>query len=222
MKSQNYLITSDASDTAIDPLGHCSGVWWYNNAGRCFWLFKFLIFNPFLVFPTCSVLAVCKLLFSRSQNSICENLFLCVTGERSYVAPRTSSWINVKLTAAWDEFEVVNSWQLQKWWKSCNLLKYDVIVDYRKPLFRRGVTSLADTRLGDYLTGIVTNVTHFGAFVDVGVGYDGLVHVSDILAQLLPPGRQSLEVGDHVEVRVKSTDIERRRIGLTLVRLLIN
>jgi len=89
-------------------------------------------------------------------------------------------------------------------------------------LFRRGVTSLADTRVGDYLTGSVTNVTHFGAFVDVGVGRDGLVHISDISAQLLPPGRQSLEVGDHVEVRVKSKDVERQRIGLTLVRLLIS
>ena len=89
-------------------------------------------------------------------------------------------------------------------------------------MFRRGVTSLADTRVGDYLTGSVTNVTHFGAFVDVGVGLDGLVHISDMSARLLPPGRQSLEVGDHVEVCVKSKDIARQRLGLRLVRLLIN
>jgi len=98
----------------------------------------------------------------------------------------------------------------------------DVIIDYRKPLFRRGVTSLNDTRVGEYLTGSVTNVTHFGAFVDVGVGRDGLVHTNSISARLLPPSRQSLEIGDHVEVCVKSVDVVRHRLGLTLVRLLIN
>ena len=97
-----------------------------------------------------------------------------------------------------------------------------MVVDYRKPLFRRGVTSLSETRVGDYLTGSVTNVTHFGAFVDVGVGRDGLIHSSAISTQLLPPNRQSLEIGDHVEVRVKSIDDSRRRIELSLVRLLIN
>ena len=97
-----------------------------------------------------------------------------------------------------------------------------VVVDYRKPLFRRGITSLSDTRVGDCLTGSVTNVTHFGAFVDVGVGHDGLIHSSAISAYLLPPSRQTLEVGDHVEVRVKSVDVSRHRIGLCLVRLLIN
>ena len=98
----------------------------------------------------------------------------------------------------------------------------DVIVDYRKPLFRRGVTSLSDTRVGEHLTGSVTNVTHFGAFVDVGVSHDGLIHSSAISAQLLPPGRQSLEIGDHVEVCVRSVDVDRHRLGLSLVRLLIS
>jgi len=96
-----------------------------------------------------------------------------------------------------------------------------VIVDYRKPLFRRGITSLSDTQVGDCLTGSITNVTHFGAFADVGVGHDGLIHSSAISAHL-PPSRQSLEIGDHVEVRVNSIDVRRHRIGLTLVRLLIN
>jgi len=98
----------------------------------------------------------------------------------------------------------------------------DVVVDYRKPLFRHGITSLSNTRVGDYLTGSVTNVTHFGAFVDVGVGHDGLIHSSAISTQLLPPSRQSLEIGDHVEVRVTSIDVSRHRIGLSLVRLIIS
>jgi len=70
--------------------------------------------------------------------------------------------------------------------------------------------------------GRVTNVTHFGAFVDVGVGHNGLIHTSAIPPRLLPPWRQSLEVGDHVEVTVKSIDVTRHRIGLLLVRLLLN
>ena len=97
-----------------------------------------------------------------------------------------------------------------------------VVVDCRKPLFRRGVTSLSDTHLGDRLTGSVTNVTHFGAFVDVGLGHDGLVHSSAIARRLLPPGKHQLHVGDHVDVRVDSIDPARHRIGLALVRLILS
>ena len=84
------------------------------------------------------------------------------------------------------------------------------------------MTSLADTRVGERLTGSVTNVTHFGAFVDVGVGRDGLIHMNDNWTRVLPPTRQSLEVGDHVEVLVKSIDVGRERISLSLIRLLVN
>ena len=89
-------------------------------------------------------------------------------------------------------------------------------------MFRSGITSLADTHVGNLLTGTVTNVTHFGAFVDVGVGQDGLVHSQAISAHLLPAGRPTLVIGDHVEVRVRNVDFDRRRLGLSLVRLLIN
>jgi len=97
-----------------------------------------------------------------------------------------------------------------------------LFVDHQKPLFRCGVTSLSDTRVGEFLTGSVTNVTHFGAFVDVGVGRDGLVHSSAISARLLPLHRQSLEIGDRVQVCVKSVDISKNQLGLSLVRLLVN
>jgi len=97
-----------------------------------------------------------------------------------------------------------------------------VVVDYRKPLFRRGIMSFGDTSVGQQLTGSITNVTHFGAFVDVGVGHDGLIHTSDISARLLPPTRPSLQIGDHVMVSIKSVDVVRHRLGLSLVQLIIS
>lgn len=87
-------------------------------------------------------------------------------------------------------------------------------------MFRRGILSLGDTKVGQQLTGSVTNVTHFGAFVDVGVGHDALIHTSAISTQLLPATRQSLQIGDHVMVSVKSVDVSRHRLSVSLVRLI--
>jgi len=98
----------------------------------------------------------------------------------------------------------------------------DDVVDYRQPLFRSGILSLGDTRVGQQLTGCITNVTHFGAFVDVGVGHDALIHTSAIPSHLLPPTRPSLQIGDHVVVCVKSVDVGRHRLGVSLVRLIVN
>jgi uncharacterized protein len=80
--------------------------------------------------------------------------------------------------------------------------------------------SLEDVSVGTRLSGSVTNVTHFGAFVNVGVGRDGLIHVSAIRRNLLPPGRTCLELGDRVETRVVSVELDRKRIGLELVGMI--
>ena len=90
--------------------------------------------------------------------------------------------------------------------------------DFQKPLFKQGMTSVSDLKPGTMLTGRVTNVTHFGAFVDIGVGQNGLIHVSKMRPPLTPS--QNLGLGDHVEVCVVSVEAAKNRIGLQLKRLL--
>ena len=73
--------------------------------------------------------------------------------------------------------------------------------------------------MGTVLTGRVTNTTHFGAFVDIGVGKDALLHNSQVNRAELR-GKAGLELGDRVEVSVNSIERERGRIGLRLKKLL--
>lgn len=80
------------------------------------------------------------------------------------------------------------------------------------------MTSISDLKPGTLLTGRVTNVTHFGAFVDIGVGQNGLIHVSKMRPPLTPG--QNLGLGDHVEVCVLSVEAAKNRIGLQLKKLL--
>jgi len=78
---------------------------------------------------------------------------------------------------------------------------------------------MLDLKVGTQVTGKVTNVTHFGAFVDIGVGKDALLHVSGVQPGLLPLGRAGLALGDVVEAVVTMLEMRRERIGLRLVRL---
>ena len=66
------------------------------------------------------------------------------------------------------------------------------------------------------LEGVVTNVTAFGAFVDIGVHQDGLVHVSELADRFVKDPREVVKAGDVVKVRVKEVDVERKRIALTM------
>jgi uncharacterized protein len=66
------------------------------------------------------------------------------------------------------------------------------------------------------LEGVVTNVTAFGAFVDVGVHQDGLVHVSELADSFVKDPREGVKAGDVVNVRVKDVDPERKRIAITM------
>jgi protein Tex len=83
------------------------------------------------------------------------------------------------------------------------------------PAFREDVTTLADLKEGMVLEGVVTNVTDFGAFVDVGVHQDGLVHVSQLADRFVRTPSEVVEVGQKLQVRVLSVDLERRRISLS-------
>lgn len=91
-----------------------------------------------------------------------------------------------------------------------------IFVEFDKPLFRQKVLSLAEVRVGDVLTGQVRNVTHFGAFVDVGIGIDALLHVSQMKGVRIQLDRD-LMLGDKVKVSVGSIDMARKRVGVTFV-----
>jgi uncharacterized protein len=103
----------------------------------------------------------------------------------------------------------------------------DILVELDKPgrdprpafttaTFKEGVDKLGDLTPGMLLEGVVTNVAAFGAFVDVGVHQDGLVHVSAMSRNFVSDPRDVVKSGDVVRVKVLSVDIPRKRISLTL------
>ncbi len=82
--------------------------------------------------------------------------------------------------------------------------------------FAEGVEAIGDLRPGMQLEGTVTNVAAFGAFVDIGVHQDGLVHISQLADRFVKDPNEVLKVGDVVKVRVTEVDVARKRIGLTM------
>ena len=88
--------------------------------------------------------------------------------------------------------------------------------DMPKPMFKQGVMELKDLTEGMVLTGAVRNVADFGAFVDIGVHQDGLVHVSELSNKFIKNPMDYVKSGDVVEVRVLSVDLKRKRISLTM------
>lgn len=88
--------------------------------------------------------------------------------------------------------------------------------EFKAAEFREGVETLKDLEPGMILEGSVTNVTHFGAFVDIGVHQDGLVHISALSEKFVEDPRQVVKAGDIVKVKVMQVDLERARIGLSM------
>jgi uncharacterized protein len=91
--------------------------------------------------------------------------------------------------------------------------------DFSAPAFRADLNELADVREGMVLEGVVTNVTKFGAFVDVGVHQDGLVHVSELADRFVRDAADVARVGDRLRVKVLGVDLERRRLSLSVKAL---
>jgi protein Tex len=87
---------------------------------------------------------------------------------------------------------------------------------FEAPAFREDVTELKDLKEGMKLEGVVTNVVAFGAFVDIGVHQDGLVHVSQLANRFVRDPSEVVHVGQKVAVTVLSVDLERRRVGLSM------
>ena len=84
------------------------------------------------------------------------------------------------------------------------------------PTLRMDVMGMEDLKPGMELTGTVRNVVDFGAFVDIGVHQDGLVHISEITDRYIKHPSEVLKVGQVVTVRVKEVDLKKNRIGLTM------
>ena len=86
---------------------------------------------------------------------------------------------------------------------------------FEKPAFRDDVTTIDDVQEGMTLEGIVTNVAAFGAFVDIGVHQDGLVHVSELADRFIRDPNEVVKVGDKIKVKVIGVDKARQRISLS-------
>jgi uncharacterized protein len=87
---------------------------------------------------------------------------------------------------------------------------------FEETKFREDVTEIAHLQEGMVLDGIITNVTAFGAFVDIGVHQDGLVHVSELSHRFVKDPAEVAKVGDRVKVRVLNVERDRKRIGLSI------
>jgi uncharacterized protein len=88
--------------------------------------------------------------------------------------------------------------------------------EFRSAQFRDGVETLKDLQPGMLLEGVVTNVANFGAFVDIGVHQDGLVHVSALSNRFVKDPREVVKTGQLVKVKVVDVDLPRSRIALTM------
>ena len=88
--------------------------------------------------------------------------------------------------------------------------------EFKAATFAEGVTTMADLTLGMILEGVVSNVANFGAFVDIGVHQDGLVHISSITDKFVSDPREVVKAGDIVKVKVLEVDAARKRISLTM------
>ena len=88
--------------------------------------------------------------------------------------------------------------------------------EFKTATFAEGVEEITDLKAGMILEGTVTNVTNFGAFVDIGVHQDGLVHISSLSDKFVGDPHQVVKTGDVVKVKVLEVDVARRRIALTM------
>ena len=88
--------------------------------------------------------------------------------------------------------------------------------EFKTATFAEGVNSVSDLEPGMILEGVVSNVANFGAFVDIGVHQDGLVHISALTDRFVSDPREVVKAGDIVKVKVMEVDVLRKRIGLSM------
>jgi uncharacterized protein len=88
--------------------------------------------------------------------------------------------------------------------------------EFKSVEFKAGIEKITDLEVGMRLAGVVTNVANFGAFVDIGVHQDGLVHISHLSDTFIKDPRDAVKAGDMVNVKVLEVDVERKRISLSM------
>jgi uncharacterized protein len=88
--------------------------------------------------------------------------------------------------------------------------------EFKTATFKEGIETVSDLKVGMILEGVVSNVANFGAFVDVGVHQDGLVHISSLTNKFVSDPREVVKAGDIVKVKVLEVDVERKRISFTM------
>lgn len=149
--------------------------------------------------------------------------------ERYKLVESIAKDLNVELSGLVGNSEVVNTIQVAKYVSDevgLPTLK-DIVAELQKPgrdprsvfelpAFRDDITEVKHLKEGMVLEGVVTNVVAFGAFVDVGVHQDGLVHISQLSDKFVADPNDVVSVGQKVKVRVVSVDIERNRIALSM------
>lgn len=95
-------------------------------------------------------------------------------------------------------------------------INFDIRDEFEMPIFRKGITSIEDLKIGTHVTGKVMNVVDFGMFVDIGVGKDGLLHKSSVRKVC---NFDEVKRGSVVEVRIANIDAKYGRISLELIRV---
>jgi len=151
------------------------------------------------------------------------------------VVERMAASLDVPVAALVANAELINSLDLQQFIDTQvgvltlqdireELLKpgRDPRAQFVMPHFRDDVTSLEHLQAGMVLEGMVSNVTNFGAFVDIGVHQDGLVHISELSQRYVRDPRDVVQVGQVVKVRVLSVDVALQRISLSMKGLRMN
>ncbi|XQW85246.1 Tex family protein [Thalassotalea piscium] len=88
--------------------------------------------------------------------------------------------------------------------------------EFKTATFQEGINTINDLKVGMILEGVISNVANFGAFVDVGVHQDGLVHISSLTNKFVSDPREIVKAGDIVKVKVTEVDPQRKRISLTM------
>lgn len=99
--------------------------------------------------------------------------------------------------------------------KSLKAPKQDPRSEFKSIEFRKDIRKIDDLKLGEWYTGVVNNITNFGAFVDLGVKESGLLHISQISNEFVENPLDKLKVGQELKVRVVEVDLDRKRIGLS-------
>ena len=99
--------------------------------------------------------------------------------------------------------------------KSLKAPSQDPRTEFKSFEYRKDISKIGDLKVGEWYPGLVTNITQFGAFVDIGIKENGLLHVSQISDTFVENAMTALKIGQEVKVQVLEVDYERGRISLT-------